>query len=431
MVDGSDCMVVGVCCLTKLNLGVRTVVSTGSRFSKASHQLAMLMLMSSFDRFCYFLLIHLRGGVAVAHSLAQGTTMATTPTSSCQLLDLVIDMDWEKVKDYAQRNPEDAAFQDGDGLETPLYLACQYSAPVEVVTALLEAYSEAATTPSKRRDLPLHIACRFGSSVDVLKTLTENHPETAFAETRWGKTPLAALIVGANARADETEYGLWTKVKVLLEAVSRARILYSNSGERLLVHAAVSLCSLGCPEKVLDMVLEHCPEQTQMTDQFGRLPLHVALSQSKWSVQLRRRYKPRELYSIVSLLREYPRAAQVRHHGRYPLQMAVSNGHTWHNGVDSLFIAFPEAVLEIDAGTNLLPFQGAAIPVGESNASLDTIFQLLLAEPHVLEIYKEAPRVMEERKYRYSANFRRPAVVAVTVVATVCAAMYSSRCIQS
>jgi hypothetical protein len=46
---------------------------------------------------------------------------------SCQLLllDLVSGLNWERVEEHVGTNSRDAVFQDGDELETPLYLACQ------------------------------------------------------------------------------------------------------------------------------------------------------------------------------------------------------------------------------------------------------------------------------------------------------------------
>lgn len=344
---------------------------------------------------------------------------------SCQLLDLVIDLDWERVIDHAKNHPEDAAFQDGDGLECPLYLACQYSAPTKVVAALLEACPEATMISSKRREIPLHTACRFGASVEILKVLTADHPHSALAETRSAKTPLMALMEGTIHREQPDDSVMWAKVKVLLEAVARAQNLACRrNGTLLLVHAAISLGSLGCPPKALDMSLQHFADHTRMQDPCGRLPLHVALRQTKWSVQLRRRYKPRENYAIISLLRIHPEAAKVRWRGRYPLQLAVANGHTWENGVQRLFEAFPEAALVVDPKTKLLPFQTAAIPVGQSTASLDTIFRLLLAEPHVLDAYK---RPMDDISQPPPRGFHPAAVVALVATFVAMSFVHSEK----
>jgi hypothetical protein len=312
-------------------------------------------------------------------------TKSATESPSCQLLDLVIDLNWELVVDHARRHPQDAKFQDGDGLETPLYLACQYSAPSYVIAELLKAYPSAVNVRSNRRDLPIHIACQFGSSMEVIETILFSHPATALAETKWGKSPLMTLFDGTRNSSEQVDKEeLWRKSKVLLTAVAIALDLFLGQ-EPLLLHAAIALGSRGCPQNALDMVIERYPEHAKQMDRSGRLPLHLAVRQTEWSVQLRRKYKPRERYSIVALLQLNPGAAHVKWRGRYPLQIAVSNGHTWHNGVDELFRAFPSAVVEIDRTTSLLPFQSAAIPVGAAKPSLDTIYHLLLAEPHVLQ----------------------------------------------
>lgn len=324
--------------------------------------------------------------------------MTSLPNPSCQLLDLVIRFDWDNVIEHCKVHPEDASFQDGDNLETPLYLACQYSPPPEVIDALINSYPTAVNISSRReRDIPIHTACRYGASVEILEKLLKNHPETSLAETRWGKTPISLLVDNAcNWRASqEEEYDevseekLWRRVQVVLSAVARLKNLRSKNDHKdlLLLHAAVSSGSYACPRKALDMVIKQYPAQVYAVDEHGRLPLHIVLRRTEWSIKLRRRYKPREKYAIETLLSLYPQAAKIPWDGRYPLQMAVANGHVWHYGVDFLFTAYPEANFFYDPKTNLLPFQNAAIPVGESQPSVDTIFHLLLNAPHILNQY--------------------------------------------
>ena len=311
------------------------------------------------------------------------------PLPSCELLDLVIDMDWDRVVHHVRDNPQDATWQDGDGLETPLYLACQHNAPVHAIRALLAAHPRAVTTPSRRRDIPLHIACRSGASIKVLEALLEHNPHTALAETKWGSGALAALCESFRHQRDVDMEFRTQKVLVLLRAAAKAKHCYTDDGEQLLVHAAVSLGSRGCPDSVLNLVLREFPHQLFLYDRMGRLPLHLVIRPTSWSKQLRRRYKPRERHAMVQLLQRHPDAARVKFGNRFPLHIAVSNGHQWDEGVRELFRAYPQAIGSPDPVSKLWPFQLAAIPVGESQASLDTVLELLLAEPNVLEFCSE------------------------------------------
>jgi hypothetical protein len=217
--------------------------------------------------------------------------MATSTTAlppSCQLFDLVLDMNWNNVVHHAKNHPEDASFQDGDCYETPLYLSCQLSPPSSAIEALIAAFPGALTIKSKNGDIPLHIACRYGASSDVLRLLVEAHPATCLLQTKWGKTALMALCDGYQIDDDADK---WEKVRILLQGVAQSQNLVRNDGTFLLVHAAVLLGSLGCPACILDRIVKDYPDQVWERDApQGRLPLHLAIRSTEWSSK--RRYKP-------------------------------------------------------------------------------------------------------------------------------------------
>jgi hypothetical protein len=54
---------------------------------------------------------------------------------------------------------------------SPLHAAIRRGAPVEVVTALLEAYPNATTIPNHYNNLPCHFACCKGISSEGMKML--------------------------------------------------------------------------------------------------------------------------------------------------------------------------------------------------------------------------------------------------------------------
>jgi hypothetical protein len=88
---------------------------------------------------------------------------------------------------------------------------------------------------------------------------------------------------------------------------------------------------------------------------------------------------------------EYPWAARVRNaQGHFPLHLALCEGRrTWNTGVAALTRASFEPLQRRERRTGLYPFQLAAMsaahPCGQSaEEALETIYQLLLACPHVL-----------------------------------------------
>jgi hypothetical protein len=88
----------------------------------------------------------------------------------------------------------------------PLDVAFRMGAPVEVVTALLEAYSGAATIPNLSNALPCHLACYWGISSKGMKMLLRCNPDAAGVITDNGRTPMYYLKEEHwNFFADEKE----------------------------------------------------------------------------------------------------------------------------------------------------------------------------------------------------------------------------------
>jgi hypothetical protein len=315
---------------------------------------------------------------------------------SNELYDLVLDRNWHRAVRHCREQPIDAEFQDGDTMETPLYLACQNHPPVELVRALLRAFPAGAETPSRHGDLPLHIACRYHASIEVLRELVLNHPGTVGQSSKWGETPVTAFwegretIVSSTAEEDYSSL-FWQKMQVLLEALatSRQQAQGQPTDTLFMVHAVVALGSFGCPIEVLEYVLESYPEQVSQTDGMGRLPLHICVGPAQWSHRSRRKYKPREKQVIVRLLELYPPAARTfdttEPAGRYPLHTALAGRHQWKTGVKELFEGAPEAIFLPDPVTRVYPFQLASIPVRSTAVDLDTIYNLLRVQPPALE----------------------------------------------
>jgi hypothetical protein len=291
---------------------------------------------------------------------------------SCELYDLVTDMNWDAVVQHAKERPQDAAFEDGEWHETPLFSACQNSPSEQAIRALFQAYPAAVRMGSKNGDLPLHIACRWRASVNVICALVEQDPLTASVTTKYGKTPLTALWEGYSkgGKGQEIYQSTCEKSKVLLGAIARShRLLSEENGAPLLLHACMQI---ECPDALLYLVMEEYKHQISNRDQQGRFPLHIAADVGIPS--------QRKLHKCVieTLIASYPEAARIEDPitGRLALHSMTSNpAYSW-NEMQIVFQAHPQAMATRDPVTGLLPFQLAS--------SIETSFCLLTAQPDVL-----------------------------------------------
>jgi hypothetical protein len=76
---------------------------------------------------------------------------------------------------------------------SPLHVALRMGAPVEVVTALLEAYPDATTIRKHNHYLPCHMACLYGISSEGMKMLLRCNPDAAGVITNSGGNPMQCL----------------------------------------------------------------------------------------------------------------------------------------------------------------------------------------------------------------------------------------------
>jgi hypothetical protein len=77
--------------------------------------------------------------------------------------------------------------------DLPLHVAIRWGAPVEVVTALLEAYPDATTIRDQNNGLPCHFACYWGISSEGMKMLLRCNPDAAAVINNCGLTPVQCL----------------------------------------------------------------------------------------------------------------------------------------------------------------------------------------------------------------------------------------------
>lgn len=275
----------------------------------------------------------------------QTSSAPNLPPPCSDLYDLVLDLNWPAVIRHCHNHPQDALFQEGDTQETPLYLACQWNPPLEVLQVLIATHPPALQmTAREHRDVPLHMLCRYPATpVEALQACVTPYPASAFQTTKYGKTALHVLweygrpdcMKGSANNSTAASMGeeehppshpyytheerqevqiFWEKMEVLVEAVARTRQqsldnLKNYDPEVLYhVHAVVFLGTLECPDEVLEYICRRHPRQLSQRDETGQLPLHLAVGPRQWSSS-RRKYKPREQASIRLLLQRYPDAA--------------------------------------------------------------------------------------------------------------------------
>lgn len=330
--------------------------------------------------------------------------MSSSPNSS--IFDLCKHRDWRRVELECNREPLNAVYNCGDDIASlPLHVACKKQPTSRVVRSLLKAYPQAARIPDANGYLPLHVACLSNASVEVLQTLTDNDPETASLFNTAGESTLAilsrardttesyvdfhnpALWQSESTEAQEINYttSYWQKVQVLLEAIAihRQSSTLQCVDDLFTLHAAASLS--WCPADILHFCLYRFPEQVEMTDDCGQLPLHLVIRRSayhKSNETLAGKLHIREKsITIPRFLHLYPEAATLMDplepSGRYPLHTALLHKHEWFGGVKELYQNNPEATLTRDPVENLYPFQLASF-------DLDTTFQLLRKAPSAL-----------------------------------------------
>ena len=301
------------------------------------------------------------------------STAPNLPPPCSDLYDLVLDMNWPAVIRHCHNHPQDALFQEGDTQETPLYLACQWNPPTEVLQVLIATNPQALkVTAREHRDLPLHMLCRYAATpLEAIQACVTSYPASAFQTTKYGKTALyvlwdhgrpdcmkgAAIVTAAlgeespppsNQYTSEEQQKVqifWEKMEVLVEAVARTRqqsldyhkdsvVLTSDSVTFPTVDDAATPANEnnhdGSKSNDLE-VLYHvhaavflgtlgCPDEV-LEYICRRYPRQVSQRDKTGQLPLhlavgprqwsssRRKYKPREQASIKLLLQIYPEAA--------------------------------------------------------------------------------------------------------------------------
>ena len=191
-------------------------------------------------------------------------------------------------------------------------------------------------------------------------------------------------------------HDLINRIKILLKAAKAEERESDNHHEALKLHDLVSnLTVLGDISPFLDIAIRLYPEQATTSDKDGNYPLHLVagnpyIGPASSPLGHLHSWTPRD--PIEVLVSSFPSAAAYTdRNGDLPLHLALKSGQRkWGSGLASLVMAFSDALHCRDRETGLYPFQlAAAFPTLDDLECLGTIFELLVACPHVVQLGKQ------------------------------------------
>jgi hypothetical protein len=312
-------------------------------------------------------------------------------------------------------NPDALLEQDEEGM-TPLHLTILYGGDEQTVLLLIRRGGKiAASLQSPQVGSPLHLACRHNTSLSILEALVQANIDMATTPSETGAKPAEVVwsqflrqfknyqVFDAVVDADDSGNAINADHPGLRDLVDRINILFSaaRAEERqdvqqhceLKIHDLISnLSLLGDISPFLDIAVRLYPNQVSTTDSQGNFPLHLVASNPRTSPTVAPKFRPTSFVPrdpIEVLATSFPIAASIPGRcGDLPLHLALKSGQRkWGEGLSSLVKAFPFALERRDRGTGLFPFQLPVVfPVGNELESLDTIFELLVACPHVVAL---------------------------------------------
>lgn len=349
------------------------------------------------------------------------------------LIDLARMQQWKMILQRVNRR--EAKHRDADGLY-PLHWACSGAPPVEVIQALIASYPSSAKKVDYEGSTALHFATCYSASFAVLEALLSVYPKAIRMQDKHGRTPLFhavdrgagleilqllvktdptiittpclpsharhvnlsravavrtplylawAAVVSDRSTRENRRGKRWDKALFLFEEAARYEASRNPAIPR--VHyflTSVIALDIYLPDAVLALALKAHPEQArQVVD--GQLPL-------SWAAALPSYSQARSCQVLQSLLAAFPSAAQARDvQGRSSLSRASASGKDWDAGLQELFEADPDALIEVDDESGLPSALLAAAAVvavePESKAALETLktndpFHLLSGKQH-------------------------------------------------
>jgi ankyrin repeat protein len=350
------------------------------------------------------------------------------------------------VELLADVHPGAIIAQDAAGW-TPIHLVIMHGGDKQIAILLIRRGGLRVALQSPFAGTPLHLACRHGSPIDILEELIEANASMAGTANDGGVKPAEVVwfqfvknpanrefvrrIVhrdgrgSANSTLDQESLSSTAMATTVDDLLARLRLLVGgikqHDGSRqhdainvsdedeapssgLSLHDLVAnQSSLGDLSEFLEIAVHLFPEQLRTADDDGNFVLHLAVSNppippsklqfgsvANPNYDHPSQQEQRDATIIDLLINTFPSPAGLRNHaGDYPLHLALTVGkRTWKTGVGALVKANSQVLAVQERQSRLYPFQvAAAFPVGGADAeeSLETIFQLLVACPHVLQ----------------------------------------------
>jgi hypothetical protein len=260
----------------------------------------------------------------------------------------------------------------------------------ELVLILLKYYPQAVLlrtrTGIKAGKTPFHIACEANADARVLKAMLMIHP--GLATEPFVKKDVYSIaenplqILWSHESNHRNNNNTREKMALLVRAAHYGTIddAFHQDSKIRLVSAA---CSVRCPQQYfLQLLQQHEDQVYELDEPRNLLPLHYAVLNASVDSQ------PYTQFVLESLLDYYPEAAAVPdEQGRLPLHVALMDSKlTWHKGgIQELVYAYPSALGVLDPVHQMLPFLASACHAIESMLHLSTTYELLRAAPDVIE----------------------------------------------
>lgn len=166
--------------------------------------------------------------------------------------------------------PDAVIQRDSQHFYTPLHLLCLAGARVslEVVERLLEANSQAAEIADAEHYLPLHHACENGCEAPVVAAILQSYTSAAYSMTR--KQDSALSLACTCNKSVET-------VQMLIQANPDALVKKNDYGFAPL-HC---VCRAYQPRMgIVQALLDACPSCVSLKTHGGETPVHLACSNS-------------------------------------------------------------------------------------------------------------------------------------------------------
>jgi hypothetical protein len=245
---------------------------------------------------------------------------------------------------------------DGNG-QTPLHLATIQTCHPRVLHALTNVAPHCAHFLDDTQRRPVdHLSQKIVMMEERAKYHQHNHRDRSrINQSRpYHASQNNPLLEEGMEREEELMNNLWECVRILAIALGT-----EEEGEQLAGRPIFHACLLArdFPTALMERVLRRYPEQLQLTDANGNLPLHLIAARRRIpsnndNTSTTERVDDNDYDDLelqAKILSLYPDAAQRRNHlGQCPMDVAIASGHGWSHGVRLLLQAFPEALVGRD-----------------------------------------------------------------------------------